>query len=167
MRRSSTRISCSARPVASVTGRARLQDRLASLNPDLLEQGDLAPDGDADVPDALVASVRVPDCEACGGILKPDVVFFGDSVPRATVHVIEQALQGADGLLVVGSSLMVFSGYRFVRLAHGQGIPVACINPGRTRGDDLLDLKITAPCGPVLQELLADLKAPDRIPAPG
>jgi NAD-dependent SIR2 family protein deacetylase len=149
-----------------ISSRESLQGRLAQLNPHLQEEGHLAPDGDADVSDVLVEQVVVPDCEHCGGILKPHVVFFGDGVPRQRVEAIVDELEGCDGLLVVGSSLMVFSGYRFVRHAHRLGIPVACINPGLTRADEMFTLKVAEDCGMVLQQLLAKLRVPDRIPAP-
>lgn len=93
---------------------------------------------------------RVPDCVACGGMLKPDVVFFGEGVPRNRVSEAMAALNRADALLVVGSSLMVWSGFRFVRRAVDRKIPVAAINLGRTRADDLLDLKLEASCSETL-----------------
>jgi len=124
------------------------------LNPQLQVSGALAPDGDADVAEALIADVVIPDCVNCGGVLKPDVVFFGDSVNRETVAAINQAIEQADAVLVIGSSLMVYSGFRFCRHAAAQGKPIACINPGITRADDLFALKITAPCGPVLEALI-------------
>ena len=127
--------------------RAHVQRRLETLNPSLAAaQVDLSapirPDGDADVDPAFVQDLVVPDCERCGGVLKPDVVFFGDSVPRERVDAVQQALERSDGLLVVGSSLMVFSGYRFCRAAAKLGLPMASITQGRTRADDLLDLRL-------------------------
>lgn len=142
------------------TPRADLQVRLARLNPHLSSAGSLAPDGDADVPDALIAAVTPPDCLHCGGLLKPDVVFFGDSVDRALVERINAAIVDADAMLVVGSSLMVYSGFRFCRHAAQQGIPLACINPGATRADALIDLKVTADAAPVLARLAAGLSCP-------
>lgn len=144
-----------------LSSRALLQDWLDRNNqaPDP-RRFDLAPDGDADLHDYDYAGVAVPACEACGGILKPDVVFFGASVPR---HVVEQAyhwIEGADGVLVVGSSLMVFSSYRFVRRAAERGIPVAAINRGRTRADDLLTAKLEQDCGEALVSLSRDLGWP-------
>jgi len=134
--------------------RTEIQQRLAALNPHLQTAGTLAPDGDADVPDQLVADVVVPDCLLCGGLLKPDVVFFGDSVNREIVAAINVAIEQADALLVIGSSLMVYSGFRFCRQAAAIGRPIACINPGTTRADDLFELKITDPSEPVLEQLL-------------
>ena len=102
---------------------------------------------------------RVPDCPTCGGILKPDVVFFGDAVPRARVADAQARVAAADALLVVGSSLMVFSGLRFVRAAAAAGTPVAIVNRGRTRADDLAALKVEADCGAVLSRLAERLAA--------
>lgn len=135
------------------TPRAVLQQRLLALNPGwerLLAR--VAPDGDADL-EADFSEFRVPDCEACGGLLKPDVVFFGEAVPRARVEGAVAGLHCCDAVLVVGSSLMVYSGYRFVRLAAEAGLPVAAVNLGRTRADPLLRLKVQTDCGQVLAAL--------------
>ncbi|MDT8893096.1 NAD-dependent protein deacetylase [Halomonas sp. I1] len=122
-----------------------LHAELAERNPDWLDRGARAgPDGDADL-EADFADFRVPDCMRCGdGIWKPDVVFFGDSVPRARVDDAFALVAEADGLLVVGSSLMVYSGFRFAREAARAGKPLACLNLGRTRADDLYALKVAA-----------------------
>lgn len=100
------------------------------------------PDGDADLSDEQVASVTVFDCEACGGMLMPDVVFFGGSVPRERVDTCLQALTAADGLLVVGSSLQVYSGFRFCKQAVAQDKPLLVINEGSTRADDIATLTL-------------------------
>lgn len=113
----------------------------------------VAPDGDADLEGVDFAGFDVPDCPACGGMLKPDVVFFGESVPRARVEEATAALHDSDALLVVGSSLMVWSGFRFARMAAEAGIPVAILNRGRTRADDLAMLKLEADCVQVLPGL--------------
>ncbi|MCX7512185.1 NAD-dependent protein deacetylase [Frateuria sp. STR12] len=113
-----------------------------------------APDGDADLEAAPFDDFDVPPCPACGGVLKPDVVFFGENVPRQRVMQALQALESADAVLVVGSSLMVFSGYRFVHAAARAGKPVAAVNLGRTRGDPLLSLKVEQPCAEALAFLL-------------
>jgi len=110
---------------------------------------DLRPDGDAGVAGSL-AGFRVPDCPECGGLLKPGVVFFGENVPPCRVREAFAALQQADGLLVVGSSLMVFSGYRFVRAARERGLQVAALNLGRTRADAELTLKVEGDCATLL-----------------
>jgi NAD-dependent SIR2 family protein deacetylase len=96
----------------------------------------------------------VPDCPECGGVLKPRVVFFGENVPRERVERVREGLGAADALLVVGSSLMVYSGYRFVRVARERGLPVAALNIGRTRADSELSLKVEADCCRVLPALL-------------
>lgn len=137
--------------------REEVQQQLARLNPHLdaaEARWTLAPDGDADVADPLVERVTIPACRYCGGVLKPNVVFFGDSVPRDVVSFVYEQLEASDGLLVVGSSLMVFSGYRFCRHAAQQHKPIACINAGRTRADELFTLKIEQDCGETLQTLL-------------
>ena len=134
--------------------RAQLQRELERRNPDWLsfEAAD-APDGDADLDGLDFSAFDVPDCEHCGGRLKPDVVFFGESVPRERVERARRHLAVSDAMLVVGSSLMVFSGFRFAREAATLGKPVAAINLGRTRADDLLALKIEADCAGMLRAL--------------
>ena len=147
--------------------RADLQRELEARNPAWIELDALdAPDGDADLEGLDFARFEVPDCAVCGGLLKPDVVFFGENVPRERVERAMRHLDAADAVLVVGSSLMVYSGYRFVRAAAATGKPVAAINLGRTRGDDLLTLKIEADCGVALNAVLAQLRV-DPIAASG
>ena len=139
-------LACEAR-----TPREDFQRALEALNPDWLALDALdAPDGDAELEDLDFASFRVPDCEACGGMLKPDVVFFGENVPRERVERAESHLAKADAMLVVGSSLMVFSGYRFARAAARLGKPIAAVNLGRTRADDILSLKVEGDCTAIL-----------------
>jgi NAD-dependent SIR2 family protein deacetylase len=141
--------------------RASLQPMLERDNPELASVlAQPLPDGDAAVePDAL-QDFRVPHCAACGGILKPDVVFFGDNVPpERTAHAMAE-MEAADALLVVGSSLMVFSGYRFCRMAAAAGKPIAAINAGKTRADDLLALKLELPAQEVLPRLVDLLSVP-------
>jgi NAD-dependent SIR2 family protein deacetylase len=117
-----------------------------------------APDGDADLADRLdLAGFSVPHCERCGGVLKPDVVFYGDSVPRARVATAYALVESADAVLVVGSSLMVFSSFRFCRRAHELGIPLVAVNRGRTRADDWFRVKVEDDCARVLEELTASL----------
>jgi NAD-dependent SIR2 family protein deacetylase len=118
-----------------------------------------APDGDADLESADFASFRVPSCRACDGMLKPDVVFFGENVPRDVVATAYDHLAQADAMLIVGSSLMVYSGFRFVRAAAERGIAIAAINLGRTRADDLLSLKVEQRCEDALGFLLDDERA--------
>jgi NAD-dependent SIR2 family protein deacetylase len=125
--------------------RADLQAELQRLNPEFADlAATVAPDGDADLDGTTFGSVKVPGCTACGGLLKPDVVFFGETVPKPTVDAALAALTGADAVLVIGSSLMVYSGFRFCRLAAEADMPIAAISPGRTRADDLLTLKVEA-----------------------
>jgi len=139
--------------------RGRVQHELLRLNPSWagLDAGD-APDGDADL-ERDFSHFAVPACPRCGGMLKPDVVFFGEGVPRERVDAGMQALHEADAMLVVGSSLMVYSGFRFARAAALAGKPLAAVNLGRTRADDLLGLKIIAPCADALS-FLAGSPAP-------
>jgi NAD-dependent SIR2 family protein deacetylase len=117
------------------------------------------PDGDADLEGADFSQFQIPVCPRCNGIVKPSVVFFGESVPRPRVERASARLQEADAVLVVGSSLTVFSGYRFCRLAAEQGKPIAAINLGRTRADAELTLKIPASCGTLLSYLADRLGA--------
>lgn len=139
----------------AIFARQAVQRWLEERNPQLLDASHLAPsqapDGDSHLEDALAASVIPPDCRACGGTLKPDVVFFGDNVPRERVERASAAVADAAALLVVGSTLTVFSGFRFARMASELGKPVVAINKGVTRADPLLALKISADCATVLQ----------------
>lgn len=136
--------------------RHAFQRALVARNPDfaLLDAAD-APDGDADLEGQDFGRFDVPPCPACGGIVKPDVVFFGENVPRERVAAASEACQAADAVLVVGSSLMVFSGYRFVAAAAKAGTPIATVNLGVTRADPLVTLKVDAPCASALGFLLA------------
>ena len=131
-----------------VSERARMQARLLAANPGVSPEAPATPrpDGDAELDAADLDAFAVPDCERCGGVLKPDVVFFGESVPRQRVERTFTALERADALLVMGSSLMVFSGFRFCREAARLGRPMASVTRGRTRADDLLDLRLRVGC---------------------
>lgn len=134
--------------------REELQDELIRRNPAWSDfDAREAPDGDADLNRPDFSSFDIPPCDYCGGILKPDVVFFGESVPRDRVEAAMQAVQSADAMLVVGSSLMVYSGYRFAQAAADAGKPIAAINLGRTRADELLTLKVTQRCSTALSFL--------------
>ncbi len=140
-----------------VTPRADLQVRLAEANPRWAERAravETAPDGDADLPDDLVADFTVLACLACGGVLMPDVVFFGGHVPRPTLDAAWAAFDRAEVLLVIGSSLTVFSGYRFVRRAAERAVPVAILNRGPTRGDEHAVLRLDAAAGQALPALV-------------
>jgi NAD-dependent SIR2 family protein deacetylase len=112
------------------------------------------PDADAEVDHKDFSGFVVPDCPSCGGTMKPDVVFFGESVPRDQVVRAMENLEQADAMLIVGSSLMVYSGFRFAQAAARLGIPIAAVNLGRTRADDLLNLKIQDRCEAALSFLL-------------
>ena len=101
---------------------------------------------------AAVESFVAPRCRICGGLLKPDVVFFGENVPGNRYAAARDALARADALLVAGSSLMVYSGFRFVRLAHEAALPIAIVNRGRTRGDDMAEIKVEGDVGAVMAE---------------
>ncbi len=150
-----------------VSAREEIQLQLMAINPGFDPETtamSLAPDGDADVPEQLVESLRVPDCRYCGGVLKPGVVFFGDSVARSLVSYVYDELDNSDGMLVVGTSLMVFSGYRFCRHAAQHNKPIACINLGITRADSLFSLKLEQECGAALEALCrAVSKQPPRL----
>jgi NAD-dependent SIR2 family protein deacetylase len=137
--------------------RDELQLTLEQLNPQALAWSyTLFADGDADLPDEVVEDFVVPPC-ACGGVLKPDVVFFGDSVPRPRVDLAFSRLDAAEALLVVGSSLTVFSGYRFVLRAKERGMPVAVLNLGPTRADGDAVVKLEGRAGEVLPALISQL----------
>jgi NAD-dependent SIR2 family protein deacetylase len=136
----------------ALSDRGGFQVRLERSNPHFasLMPSAIAPDGDAALTDVDYGSVNVPPCAACGGILKPHVVFFGEGVPPARLAEAFARLDAADALLVVGSSLMVFSGYRFVQSAVRAGKPVAAVNLGKTRADGAIALKVEASCGDAL-----------------
>jgi NAD-dependent SIR2 family protein deacetylase len=135
--------------------RVELQDELGRLNADWLDlDAAEAPDGDADLEGADFSSFVIPPCRRCGGMLKPDVVFFGENVPRDRVDAAFRHLDKADAMLIVGSSLMVYSGFRFVERAVSLGKPLAAVNLGRTRADALLTLKTEEPCESALSFLL-------------
>lgn len=116
-------------------------------------------DGDAELADNNHHQFHVPDCRTCGGTVKPDVVMFGETVPKERVDSATMAIDRADALLVVGSSLMLFSGFRFARRASEQQKPIAVINQGRTRADDFATLKVEADCGNVLSAAIDSLAA--------
>jgi NAD-dependent SIR2 family protein deacetylase len=138
--------------------RAQMQQWLAEANPHVdavqTQAARAAPDGDAHVEEADDERFQVPACPACGGMLKPDVVFFGDNVPRERVAAATQAIEQAAGLLVVGSTLMVYSGFRYADQAHRAGKPLIAINRGVTRADALLTAKIEMDCSDALGQVL-------------
>lgn len=127
---------------AARSPRTLMHERCLALNPDFdIQAAAIGPDGDADLA-SDTHNFRVPDCPNCGGILKPDVVYFGDNVPKTRVQQARDALAQSGGLWVIGSSLMVFSGFRFCRYANQAGQPIALLNLGRTRADELAQLKL-------------------------
>jgi NAD-dependent SIR2 family protein deacetylase len=141
--------------------RDEIQRRLAQLNPGWSElDASMAPDGDALLENADFSGFELAACVECAGMLKPAVVFFGEAVSRERVLRAEAAVRDCDAMLVVGSSLMVYSGFRFVRAAHELGRPLASVNLGRTRADALFSLRINQPCGAVLEALEARIAVP-------
>ena len=141
---------------AALISRDALQARLLAANPGWLERtrsAEVAPDGDADLPDDLVDGFTVVGCEACGGTVMPDVVFFGGSVPRPTLDAAWALFDRAEALLVIGSSLAVFSGFRFVRRAAERGVPIGILNRGPTRGDGCAAVRLDARAGVALPAL--------------
>jgi NAD-dependent SIR2 family protein deacetylase len=138
--------------------REALQRRILELNPSLAtREVTIAPDGDADLPADVIEGMHVPPCLLCGGVLMPDVVFFGGSVPKDRVESAFAKVEAARALVVVGSSLTVFSGYRFVLRARDRGIPVAIVNRGESRGDPHAALRIDAMAGELLPAVLEQL----------
>ena len=141
----------------AVHARSDVQASMLDANPGVANRAaTVAPDGDADL-EIDFQAFQLPDCVQCAGTLKPDVVFFGASVPRVRVDAAFEALDEADAVLVVGSSLMAYSGYRFCERAHAAGKPIAAINRGRTRADRLFHLKVDADCGASLTALVGQL----------
>lgn len=146
--------------------REEMQERLRNLNTAWLaaahwdrfdaDEADFAPDGDAEITQH-VEDFIVPECRRCGGVLKPAVVFFGESVPRAKVDHAMGRVDEADALLVVGSSLTVWSGFRFAKRAHERGTPLAIVNIGPTRADALATIKVEDDCGAVLSAVTCSL----------
>ncbi|TQK28086.1 NAD-dependent protein deacetylase [Arthrobacter sp. SLBN-53] len=145
----------------STMSRAALADELEALNPGFADRAEqvgsiaVAPDADAVVTDT--SSFRYLDCPRCGGMLKPDIVYFGESVPKERVAHAFSLVDAADALLVAGSSLTVFSGYRFVRHAASAQMPIAIINRGPTRGDELATVKVDGGCSELLALLAGEL----------
>ncbi|HET7228736.1 MAG TPA: NAD-dependent protein deacetylase [Longimicrobium sp.] len=131
------------------------QALLLALNPDLAAFAEVraAPDGDADLAADALERFTVPDCAVCGGVMKPDVVFFGENVPRELVDEAWSLFGEGEVLLVAGSSLTVYSGRRFVYRAREQGVPVAVVNLGPTRADDVAAAKVEGRLGHVLPHL--------------
>lgn len=135
--------------------RHEFQNILNTLNPEFHIQAPdmIRPDGDVEIPQQFVDNFKVPPCPQCGGSLKPKIVFFGDNVPKKTVDKINRMIYDSDGLLVLGSSLTVFSGYRIALETKDLNLPVSIVNIGETRGDHLAYIKISAKCGDIIPKL--------------
>jgi NAD-dependent SIR2 family protein deacetylase len=142
--------------------RDALQQRLLDLNPDWSHSAELpapfddaesAPDGDVELSTGLESAFQVAPCLRCGGVLKPDVVFFGENVPKERVDAAWELFDEADVLLVAGSSLTVYSGYRFILGAAERNLPVGIVNLGRTRGDEIARVRVHGRTGEVLPAL--------------
>jgi NAD-dependent SIR2 family protein deacetylase len=134
--------------------RVALHDRLASVNAGWEGAATrINPDGDVDLPETSVDAFVMVDCTACGGPLKPDVVYFGESVPPARVTDSYAMVDAASSLLVLGSSLHVYSGRRFVTHAHKLGLPIIIVNQGETKADELATVRIDAALGETLTAL--------------
>ena len=143
---------------SATEARETVQVVLREQNPEFVRAvAQTAPDGDADLEHGALDGFSVPECGHCGGMLKPDVVFFGEGIPRTRVDAARIALEEADAMLVVGSSLMVYSGYRLCEHAQALGKPIAAINRGRTRADRQFALKIEHGCGEALTDLVDTL----------
>jgi NAD-dependent SIR2 family protein deacetylase len=143
--------------------RDRFQAELARLNPGWRQRATprlVRPDGDAELAGADLAAFVLPVCPRCGDDLKPAVVFFGEAIPRATAARAAEVLAAADAVLVAGSSLAVWSGFRFAREAAAAGKPLAIVNLGRTRADELAAVKVEGRCGEVLGRLAARVALP-------
>lgn len=134
--------------------RNEFQDILNTINPEFKDAPDMIrPDGDVEIPLDYIENFKIPSCPDCGGNLKPEIVFFGDNVPKDRLRKVAEMIYTSDGLLVLGSSLMVFSGYRMVLQNKDLGLPVAIVTIGETRADHLADIKISAKCGDVIPNL--------------
>ena len=140
------------------TARADVAAWLAESNPGFeTPKHTLAPDGDADFEGVDLTGFRVPYCDRCGGVVKPDVVFFGENVPRTRVDAAFDALARSGGVLICGSSVMVQSSFRFCRRAEALQLPIAALNEGVTRADAMLTVKVEARCGAALTAVAASL----------
>ena len=146
--------------------RAVFHDRVRAENPDVIEGirelmtaggAEAAPDGDADLTSGMIERLRVPHCSACAGIIKPDVVFFGENVPTATVEQAWSLFAEGEVLVVAGSSLTVYSGRRFIYRAQKEGMPIVILNQGPTRADEMAATKVEGRLGELLPDLAEQL----------
>lgn len=135
--------------------RDEVQDKILRENPSWSAKPEgFAPDADVFVSQSYIDKFRTPSCDSCGGILKPDVVFFGDTVPRRRVEDINQRLAESDACLVIGSSVETYSSFRHVRWCKDQGKPLLIINIGPTRADPLTDAKVVARSGEIFEKMM-------------
>ncbi|MFP5347193.1 MAG: NAD-dependent protein deacetylase [Actinomycetes bacterium] len=153
-----------------LSSREQMERRLTAANPGfeaaMAEVRTVHPDGDVDLPEDVVAGFEVVSCRSCGdGVLKPDVVFFGENVPKSRVERCYALVEACRALVVLGSSLTVMSGYRFVRRAAQLGTPVAIVNQGPTRGDEQATVRLDAPLGVTLDRLAQDVVLSGRATA--
>lgn len=134
--------------------RYELQEIFQTRNPSMTATAQMIrPDGDVELTEAQVENFNVPDCENCGGILKPDIVFFGDNMPRDVVQDVKANVENSDALLILGTTVTTFSAYRIVLQAIDTKKPVAIVNIGETRADKLVDLRVTGRCGDILTKV--------------
>lgn len=138
----------------SMYPRTEIQEQIVEDNPQWSARPEgFAPDADVFVAEQLVQTFKTPLCKHCGGVLKPDVVFFGDSVPKSRVDEINERLELSDSCLVAGSSVETYSSFRHVRRCKELGLPLLLLNIGPTRADSLADVKIVGRCGEAFQWL--------------
>lgn len=131
-----------------------LQDVFDRMNPNMIATCEMIrPDGDVELSQEQVEGFQVPPCENCGGVLKPDIIFFGDNVPKQTVESVKYNVEHSDSLLILGTTLTTFSAYRIALQASSIGKPIAMLNIGKTRGDDLMSIKVEGKCGDVLSRI--------------
>jgi NAD-dependent SIR2 family protein deacetylase len=142
------------------TPRSEVDGRLSEANPHFeVVAGEIRPDGDVVLPDEAVVGFHPPRCLVCWSeLVKPDVVFFGESVPKILVEQCFSQVEASSGLVVVGSSLQVMSGYRFVRRAAANDIPVAIVTRGPSRGDDQATIRLHTPLGVTLSRMVQDVQ---------
>ncbi|KAK4878188.1 hypothetical protein RN001_010694 [Aquatica leii] len=131
-----------------------IQNVIKELNPNMTETSTMIrPDGDVEIAEEAIRCFQTPVCGNCGGVLKPDIVFFGDNVPQSRVVEVQNYVTDSDGVLVLGSSLFVYSGFRIIMQAMNEVKKIVIVNIGQTRGDKYADIKIAAKCGDVLKHL--------------
>lgn len=134
--------------------RFEVQNILKELNPEFGETSDMIrPDGDVEIAPEKITKFHPPMCFKCAGVLKPDIIFFGDNVPRERVQIVKDFVSKSDALLILGSSLTVFSSFRIVLQAVEENKKIAVVNIGPTRADNLINLKISAKCGDILPKI--------------